>query len=100
MLLAAFSSSKKHLRGSIDVIVNGAVLIRDLFKRDAYYLSASHRSHPAELAAQSNLDRMHAEPRSEHSIISRRRAAALNIAEHCDARLDIGARLDFAGDQL
>src|ERR1044072_5863386 len=100
MLLATVLSSKKHLRGSINVIINGAVLICDLFKRDAYYLSASHRRHPAELAAQSKLDRMHAEPRGENSIISGRRASALNVAQHSNARLDASALLDLACDQL
>src|ERR1044072_2555951 len=100
MLLATVLSSKKHLRGSIHAIINWAGLLCDLFKRDAYYLSGSHRRPPAELAAQSKLDRMHAEPRGENSIISGRRASALNVAQHRDARLDARTWLDLARGQL
>jgi hypothetical protein len=54
----------------------------DAIERNGHDVRWPERGHDAELAPTRKLDRKRSESRSKHSILARRRAAALQMAEH------------------
>ena len=71
-------------RGTQQVVIerHGLGLADDIGQRNRHDVRRIVRDHPAEHAARDQLDRLAAEPRGQHAIERRRRAAALQMAEH------------------
>ena len=61
---------------------------------------AVQRGHPAEAALVDELGRLQPVARREHAVARGRRAAALDVAEHGDARLEPGPRLDLLRERV
>ena len=64
-------------------------------ERDALDVGATQGDHRAEVALVHRLDRVQAEPRGEPAVERRRRAAALDVAEHDGAGLLARTLLDL-----
>ena len=71
-----------------------------LLERDVDDLGAAQGDHAAPAPLDHRVARRHAEPRGEHPVVRRGRAAALDVPQGRGAGLDAGALLDEGGEAL
>src|ERR1700722_997283 len=63
-------------------------------QENANDLGAAQGDHPAELLAKRQARRVNAQTRAQHAVVGAGRAAALQVTERDDARLDAGPLFD------
>src|SRR5215212_4910443 len=93
-------STEKGARNFVPVVGNGLQLARRLGERDVDDLVAVERGHAAELAVLDEVGGLQAEARREDAVAGRGGAAALDVPEDGDARLEPCPLLELAPDCL
>src|SRR5262245_26621990 len=98
--IVAAASAEERARDLVPVRGDGLQLAGRLLERDVDDLVPVQRRHPSEPTLVDELGRLHAEARREHAVARGRSAAALDVAEHGDPRLEPRALLDLAGERV
>src|SRR5690606_24371138 len=100
--LLVAEADAERLRRPHDVTVGGheALLPDDLGERHRPDVRRVERDHAVVLSPAQELDGHRAEPRGEHAVEARGRAAALQVAEHHRTRFLTGQLLELGRDPM
>src|SRR5579862_9726115 len=92
--------AKERLRDGVPLGRHRLQLSSRLLERHRDDVVTAQRGHLPELPGLRELGRFQPVARREHAVARRRRAAALNVAQDRDPRLEAGPLLDLAAEQL
>src|SRR4051812_34838820 len=96
----AGGSAEERPRELVPLERHGLQLVGRFAQRAGDHVVAAQRGHLSEVAGLDEVGRLQAEARGEDAVARGRGAAALNVAEDGDTRLEAGPALDLVAEAL